>query len=199
MKRTFDIILSISLILLFSPVFIMVTLTILFLQGRPIIFKQDRLSKNHMPFKIIKFCTMSRKKDKNGKLLKDKDRITKLGSFLRKTSIDELPSFWNVLKGEMSIVGPRPLRVRYLGRYSTEQDRRHEVKSGITGLAQINGRNALTWEERFRLDVEYVNNQSFLLDMKILFITIFVVLLNKNINSSENTTMDEFLGNDNCN
>ena len=197
MKRIFDIILSCIIIIIMSPICIIVVLAILIFQGMPIFFKQDRLGKNHLPFKVIKFCTMTRMRDQEGELLPDIDRTTRLGTFLRKTSIDEIPSLWNVLKGEMSVVGPRPLRSRYLERYSPEQDRRHEVKPGITGWAQVNGRNTITWEERFKLDVWYVDHQSFLLDFKILFLTIFAVLLRKDINSSENNTMQEFLGNDN--
>ena len=180
-----------------SPIFIIVALAILIFQGMPILFKQDRPGKGHSPFMVIKFCTMTRMRNHEGKLLPDIDRTTRLGNFLRNTSIDEFPSLWNVLKGEMSIVGPRPLRTEYLERYSSEQDRRHEVKPGITGWAQVNGRNNITWEERFKLDVWYVDHQSFLLDFKILLLTIFVVLLRKDINSSENNTMQEFLGNDN--
>ncbi len=197
MKRIFDIILSCIIIIIMSPICIIVVLAILIFQGMPIFFKQDRLGKDHLPFKVIKFCTMIRMRDQEGELLPDIDRTTRLGTLLRKTSIDEIPSLWNVLKGEMSVVGPRPLRSRYLERYSPEQDRRHEVKPGITGWAQVNGRNTITWEERFKLDVWYVDHQSFQLDYKILLLTIFVVLLRKDINSSENNTMQEFLGNDN--
>ena len=197
MKRIFDIILSCIIIIIMIPICIIVVLAILIFQGMPIFFKQDRLGKDHLPFKVIKFCTMTRMRDQEGELLPDIDRTTRLGTFLRKTSIDEIPSLWNVLKGEMSVVGPRPLRSRYLERYSPEQDRRHEVIPGITGWAQVNGRNAITWEERFKLDVWYVDHQSFLLDFKILLLTIFAVLLRKDINSSENNTMQEFLGNDN--
>ena len=197
MKRIFDIILSCIIIIIMSPICIIVVLAILIFQGMPIFFKQDRLGKDHLPFKVIKFCTMTCMRDQEGELLPDIDRTTRLGTLLRKTSIDEIPSLWNVLKGEMSVVGPRPLRSRYLERYSPEQDRRHEVKPGITGWAQVNGRNTITWEERFKLDVWYVDHQSFLLDFKILLLTIFAVLLRKDINSSENNTMQEFLGNDN--
>ena len=197
MKRIFDIILSCIIIIIMIPICIIVVLAILIFQGMPIFFKQDRLGKDHLPFKVIKFCTMTRMRDQEGELLPDIDRTTRLGTFLRKTSIDEIPSLWNVLKGEMSVVGPRPLRSRYLERYSPEQDRRHEVKPGITGWAQVNGRNTITWEERFKLDVWYVDHQSFLLDCKILLLTIFVVLLRKDINSSGEDTMQEFLGNDN--
>ena len=197
MKRIIDFILSCIIFIIMTPICIIVVLAILIFQGMPIFFMQDRLGKDHLPFKIIKFCTMSRIRDQEGELLPDIDRTTGLGNFLRKTSIDELPSLWNVLKGEMSVVGPRPLRLRYLERYSPEQDRRHEVKPGITGWAQVNGRNTITWEERFKLDVWYVDHQSFLLDFKILLLTIFVVLLRKDINSSAEDTMQEFLGNDN--
>ena len=197
MKRIFDIILSCIIIIIMSPIFIIVALAILIFQGMPILFKQDRPGKGHSPFKVIKFCTMTRMRNHEGKLLPDIDRTTRLGNFLRNTSIDEFPSLWNVLKGEMSIVGPRPLRTEYLERYSPEQDRRHEVKPGITGWAQVNGRNNITWEERFKLDVWYVDHQSFLLDFKILLLTIFVVLLRKDVNSSSEETMPEFLGNGN--
>ncbi len=197
MKRIIDIIITCIIIFIMSPICIIVVLAILIFQGMPIFFKQDRLGKDHLPFKVIKFCTMTRMRDQEGELLPDIDRTTRLGNFLRKTSIDEIPSLWNVLKGEMSVVGPRPLRSRYLERYSPEQDRRHEVKPGITGWAQVNGRNTITWEERFKLDVWYVDHQSFQLDYKILLLTIFVVLLRKDINSSGEDTMQEFLGNDN--
>ena len=196
MKRFFDITLAMILIILFSPIFLCASLLILLLQGKPI-FKQNRLGKDHLKFKIIKFSTMNRARDHKGELLPDQERTTLLGNFLRKTSIDEIPSLWNVLKGEMSIVGPRPLRARYLERYTIEQDRRHEVKPGITGWAQINGRNAISWEEKFKLDVWYVDNQSYFLDIKILVLTVFVVIFIKNVNASEDTTMEEFLGNDN--
>ncbi len=197
MKRFFDITLAMILIILFSPIFLCASLLILLLQGKPVFFKQDRLGKDHLQFKIIKFSTMNRARNNKGELLSDQERTTLLGNFLRKTSIDEIPSLWNVLKGEMSIVGPRPLRARYLERYTIEQDRRHEVKPGITGWAQINGRNAISWEEKFKLDVWYVDNQSYFLDIKILVLTVFVVIFIKNVNASEDTTMEEFLGNDN--
>jgi len=197
MKRIFDIILSCIIIIIMSPIFIIVALAILIFQGMPILFKQDRPGKGHSPFMVIKFCTMTRMRNHEGKLLPDIDRTTRLGNFLRNTSIDEFPSLWNVLKGEMSIVGPRPLRTEYLERYSPEQYRRHEVKPGITGWAQVNGRNNITWEERFKLDVWYVDHQSFLLDFKIILLTIFVVLLRKDVNSSSEETMPEFLGNEN--
>ena len=195
MKRIFDLILLLISIPLIIPISILVSCLILISQGRPVLFRQDRLGKNHLRFKIVKFSTMTRARDLDGELLPDKDRITRLGDFLRKTSIDELPSLWNVLIGQMSFVGPRPLRERYLERYSPEQDRRHEVKPGITGWAQVNGRNLVTWDERFKQDVWYVDNQSFLLDLKILLLTTFVVLLQKGINSSDDVTMEEFQGN----
>tara|TARA_Y100000996_G_scaffold177864_1_gene138729 strand:- start:6388 stop:6984 length:597 start_codon:yes stop_codon:yes gene_type:complete len=195
LKRIFDLtllLISFPLVLLIVTIF---SFIIFIFQGRPVFFKQDRLGKNHLRFKIIKFSSMTRDRGMDGELLPDKDRITKLGDFIRKTSVDELPSLWNVLLGQMSFVGPRPLRERYLKRYSAEQDRRHEVKPGVTGWAQINGRNAVTWDKRFELDVWYVDNQSFFLDLKILFSTIFVVLLRKDINSSDDFTMEEFEGN----
>jgi len=194
MKRFFDLIFLLIVSILFSPIFISTVLLILIFEGRPIFFKQDRLGMNNKVIKIIKFRTMNRKKTEGGVLMPDKDRTTWLGHFLRKSSIDELPSFWNVFINDMSFVGPRPLRARYLKRYTPEQARRHEVKPGITGWAQINGRNSLTWEKRFLLDIWYVENHSLVLDFKILFLTIFVVLFSKNVNSSEENTMEEFLG-----
>ena len=194
LKRIFDLTLSIFFIVLLSPIIIIVSVAIIILDGKPIIFKQDRLGIDHTPFRIIKFRTMTRERDEEGNLLPDKNRTTRMGNFMRKTSIDELPSLLNVLKGELSIIGPRPLRARYLDRYSPEQDRRHEVKPGITGWAQVNGRNAISWKKRFELDVWYVDNQSLFLDMKILFLTIYVILFRKDINVSENDTMEEFRG-----
>ena len=194
MKRFFDVISSVILIIFLSPLFIVLILLILIFQGQKILFFQERLGKNHLHFKIIKFCTMTNEVDNKGVLLQDVDRITKIGNFLRRSSLDELPGLFNVLKGEMSLVGPRPLPIQYLGRYSQEQDRRHEVKPGITGWAQVNGRNAISWEEKFRLDVWYVDNKSFLLDIKILILTVYKVILKKDIVPTDKGAMDEFLG-----
>ena len=179
---------------LIIPIIIIFSFIIFIFQGRPVLFKQDRLGKNHLRFKIIKFSSMTRDRGMDGELLPDKDRITRLGDFIRKTSVDELPSLWNVLLGQMSFVGPRPLRERYLNRYSAEQDRRHEVKPGVTGWAQINGRNAVTWDKRFELDVWYVDNQSFWLDLKIILLTIWKVLKREGISHRNYATMPTFKG-----
>ena len=194
MKRFFDLIISIFLVFFLSPIMILIVLLILILQGRNFLFSQHRLGKNHQRFKIIKFRTMTSEVDSEGVLLPDVERTTKIGNFLRRSSLDELPGLLNVLKGEMSLVGPRPLPSQYLSRYSQEQDRRHEVKPGITGWAQVNGRNAISWEEKFRLDVWYVDNKSFFLDIKILLLTIHKVILKKDIVPLNKGAMEEFLG-----
>ena len=194
MKRTFDIILSIIFLILFSPIMIFISFFISLNMGFPIIFKQERPGLNESPFIFYKFRTMVDAKDKKDNMYSDYDRITKLGKFLRYTSLDELPSFWNVLTGKMSIVGPRPLLTSYLDLYSTEQSRRHEVKPGITGLAQISGRNQITWEEKFKLDLWYVDHHSFYLDFKIILLTIFKVIKVEGIDSSKNETMEKFRG-----
>jgi len=160
LKRLFDITLSIFLIVLLSPLFIIISILIYFKMGRPILFRQSRVGLNEKLFTIYKFRTMSNKRDKNGELLPDRDRLDGFGKTLRATSLDELPQLFNVLKGDMSFVGPRPLLVEYLPLYNAEQRRRHTVPVGITGLAQINGRNAISWEDRFKYDIEYVDNQS---------------------------------------
>ena len=161
--------------------------------GWPIVFTQLRPGKNGRPFKIYKFRTMSNQTDLSGNLLSDKQRLTKFGAFLRSTSCDELPALWNVLMGDMSLVGPRPLLIEYLPLYDKNQARRHEVKPGITGWAQVNGRNSITWEEKFELDIWYVDNQSFMLDIKILFLTIKAVLSSKGVNASDKVTMEKFI------
>ena len=194
MKRSFDLTASILAFIIFSPVIIVLVFTITVFQGKPVLFKQIRSGKNHKPFKIVKFRTMTVKKDEQGHLLPDKERTTKLGEFLRKTSLDELPGLINVIKGDMSLVGPRPLPTNYKNRYTQDQDRRHEVKPGITGWAQVNGRNAISWEKKFALDVWYVDNQSHRLDMKILILTISRVLLRKDITPIDKESMEEFLG-----
>ena len=195
MKRLLDIIFSLSFLLIFSLVLIIIVLSIKVIDGSPIIFKQTRPGLQGIPFTFYKFRTMSNKRDKNGNLLPDEARLTKFGRLLRKTSLDELPSLWNVLKGDMSLVGPRPLLMEYLDRYTPEQASRHKVKPGITGWAQVNGRNAITWEEKFKLDVWYVDNKSFLLDMKILSITIWKVFKGEGINQPGQATAEEFRGN----
>lgn len=163
--------------------------------GSPILFKQQRPGLHGKPFYLYKFRTMTDERDENGKLLPDHLRLTSFGKFLRKYSLDELPQLFNVLKGDISLVGPRPLLMEYLELYTPEQARRHEVKPGITGWAQVNGRNAISWEEKFKLDVWYVDNRTFWLDIKILFLTVIKVLKKEGINQSEYVTMEKFAGN----
>jgi lipopolysaccharide/colanic/teichoic acid biosynthesis glycosyltransferase len=164
--------------------------------GLPVIFKQNRLGLNTKAFTFYKFRTMTNNNDEKGTLLPDKDRLTNFGKFLRRTSIDELPSFINVLKGDMSLVGPRPLLMEYLDRYSSDQAHRHDVKPGITGLAQIKGRNTLSWEEKFKYDIHYVDNHNIFLDLKILFLTVLFVLRFKGISPNNQEIMPEFRGGD---
>ena len=175
-KRLLDIALSLCSLLILSPVIMIVAILVRIKLGSPVIFKQDRPGKDGKIFKLYKFRSMSDKKDKNGKLLPDKDRLTKFGRILRSTSLDELPELVNILKGEMSLIGPRPLAVAYLPYYNEEEKHRHDVRPGLTGLAQINGRNALNWEERFSYDIEYVNNITFINDLKIIFKTFYKVI-----------------------
>lgn len=194
-KRCFDLILVIPLITLFIPVMILISLLLWIRLGPPVIFKQTRPGLRGRPFILYKLRTMNNQKGKDGKLLPDRDRLTGLGRILRSTSLDELPELFNVLMGDMSLVGPRPLLMKYLDRYSPEQARRHEVKPGITGWAQIRGRNAISWPDKFNLDIWYVNHQSLWLDFKILLITIGKVIKREGINQSDQTTMEEFSGN----
>jgi len=175
-KRLFDVLLAVISLVMFLPIFIVLTILILSKMGSPILFRQQRPGLNGGVFNMYKFRTMTNESDKGGNLLIDKSRLTKFGKFLRSTSLDELPGFWNVLKGDMSLVGPRPLLVEYLPLYSEKQSRRHEVRPGITGWAQVNGRNAISWDEKFDLDVWYVDNQSFWLDIKILLLTVQKVI-----------------------
>jgi lipopolysaccharide/colanic/teichoic acid biosynthesis glycosyltransferase len=193
-KRTIDFLGAFIGLLLLSPLllFVIIGLTIAN-SGKPLFF-QLRPGKNGKIFRIVKFKTMNDKKDNEGNLLPDAKRLTKIGSFVRKTSMDELPQLFNVLKGEMSLIGPRPLLPEYLPLYSKEQNRRHEVKPGITGWAQVNGRNAISWEDKFKYDVWYVNNASFLVDLKILFLTIKKVLGSEDISSKTSLTMEKFKG-----
>jgi lipopolysaccharide/colanic/teichoic acid biosynthesis glycosyltransferase len=193
-KRTIDLILSLALILLSLPITFMCILLIRINLGKPVFFVQKRPGHNEKIFSLIKLRTMQDFKDKSGNLLPDNERMTNLGRFLRSTSIDELPEFWNVLKGEMSLVGPRPLLPQYLSRYSEKQSKRHLVRPGLTGLAQINGRNNLDWNKKFELDIYYVENLSFFLDLKIIFITVIRILQRKNISKSGHSTSPEFLG-----
>lgn len=194
-KRFFDIIVSLVCLVIFSPILIILSIMIYFKLGSPVIFKQERPGKNGKIFKMLKFRTMLNTVDEHGELLPNEQRLTPFGNMLRKTSLDELPEFINVLKGDMSLVGPRPLLCEYLELYTPEQNRRHEVKPGITGYAQVNGRNSIGWEERFKLDVYYVDHYNFLLDMKILFMTVFKVFKRDGIGqTAENTTMEKFKG-----
>jgi len=193
-KRTIDLILSLALILLSLPITFMCILLIRINLGKPVFFVQKRPGHNEKIFSLIKLRTMQDFKDKSGNLLPDNERMTNLGRFLRSTSIDELPEFWNVLKGEMSLVGPRPLLPQYLSRYSEKQSKRHLVRPGLTGLAQINGRNNLDWNKKFELDIYYVENLSFFLDLKIIFITVIRIVQRKNISKSGHSTAPEFLG-----
>jgi len=187
--------LAMMLILLLAPIFAMTTLVVYFKIGRPVFFRQIRPGIDEKLFSIYKFRTMTEEKDEEGNLLDDKVRLTTMGCFLRKLSLDELPQLWNVLKGDMSFVGPRPLLVEYLTLYNTQQRKRHKVLPGITGWAQVNGRNALSWEEKFKYDVWYVDNQSFLLDMKILGMTFLKVINRSNISSETSVSMEKFEGN----
>ena len=193
-KRVFDIVFSIVLLLLFLPLIIFVSFQVYKKIGRPILFIQTRPGLRGLPFNMIKYRTMLNITDDKGNTLNDEERLSSFGKFLRSTSLDELPELWNVLKGEMSIVGPRPLLMEYLPLYSAAQFRRHNVKPGITGWAQINGRNSIDWDEKFNLDIWYVDNFSFWLDMKILFLTIKKVLKRKDISKDGQATMTKFKG-----
>jgi lipopolysaccharide/colanic/teichoic acid biosynthesis glycosyltransferase len=195
LKPVFDFVLAFWLIIILLPLVLIILILVLFNLGRPVLFCQNRPGKNGKLFRIYKFRTMSDQKDSFGNYLPDTERLTKLGRFLRKSSLDEIPQLFNVLKGDLSFVGPRPLLVEYLMLYNEEQKKRHEVKPGITGWAQVNGRNAITWEEKFKLDVYYVENLSLPLDMKILFKTIFNVLKRSDIYTVEGFTMEMFKGN----
>lgn len=192
-KRIIDIFLSLIFILLFWWLYIVIIILVKKKLGSPVLFKQERPGLNEKIFTMYKFRTMTDRKDESGNLLPDKDRLTKFGRFLRSTSLDEIPELWNVLKGEMSLVGPRPLLVEYLSKYTKKEKRRHEVRPGITGYAQVNGRNNTTWEDRFKNDIYYVENISFLLDLRIITKTILKVIKKSDINQSENVTMKNFL------
>jgi len=194
LKSLFDKTLALFLIILFSPIYIVVSLLILRKMGRPILFRQQRPGKDEKIFGIYKFRTMTNDTDADGNLLPDEQRLVGIGKFIRSTSLDELPQLFNVLKGEMSFVGPRPLLIEYLDLYDDTQKRRHDVKPGITGWAQVNGRNAISWEQKFEYDVWYVDNQSFWLDMKILWMTFLKVVKRSDISSSSSATMEKFTG-----
>lgn len=194
LKSLFDKILALFLIILFLPFYIIVSFLIFWKMGAPILFRQQRPGYKEKVFGIYKFRTMTNEKDKDGNLLSDEQRLVGIGKFIRSTSLDELPQLFNVLKGEMSFVGPRPLLIEYLELYNDEQKRRHDVKPGITGWAQINGRNAISWEQKFEYDVWYVDNQSFWLDMKILWMTFLKVIKRSDISSDTSATMEKFIG-----
>ena len=193
-KRVLDIAGSLFGLIVLSPVLIIVALLIRWKLGSPIFFRQQRPGLHGKPFEMLKFRTMTDAKDENGNLLSDEKRLTWLGKFLRKTSLDEFPELWNVLKGDMSLVGPRPLLMQYLPLYSEEQAKRHNVRPGVTGWAQINGRNAIRWEQKFEYDIWYVNHQSFWLDVKILFLTVWKIIRRDGINANNHITMPAFTG-----
>jgi len=194
LKSPFDKTLSLFLIIIFSPIYIVVSLLIWLKMGSPILFRQKRPGYKEKTFGIYKFRTMTNETDTGGNLLPDEQRLVGIGKFIRSTSLDELPQLFNVLKGEMSFVGPRPLLIEYLDLYSDKQKKRHDVKPGITGWAQVNGRNAISWEQKFELDVWYVDNQSFSLDMKILWMTFLKVVKRSDISSNTSATMEKFRG-----
>ncbi|PBB06450.1 sugar transferase [Salimicrobium humidisoli] len=195
-KRQMDFILSLLGILFLGPVFIIVAMLVKKKLGKPVLFKQDRPGLNGEIFKMYKFRTMTDAKDVDGELLPDNIRLTSFGQFLRSTSLDELPELFNILKGDMSIIGPRPLLVSYLPLYNDHQKRRHEVRPGLSGLAQVNGRNAISWEDKFNLDVKYVDSVSFVTDWKIIITTIKKVFVKEGISSETATTMEPFQGNE---
>ena len=193
-KRLLDITISLIALIFLLPLMLLIYLLVIINLGSPAFFLQERVGKDNKIFKMIKFRTMKNSTDKNGNLLSDNERVTKFGSFLRSFSLDELPELINILKGDMSLVGPRALLVKYLVLYNDEQIRRHEVLPGLTGWAQINGRNSITWSEKFKLDVWYVDNWSLWLDIKIFFLTFWKVLKREGINQSESVTMEYFNG-----
>ncbi|HDY85639.1 hypothetical protein LCGC14_1469800 [marine sediment metagenome] len=197
MKRFFDFIVALGMLISLLPVIIVIAILIRFKLGSPILFTQSRPGLHGKVFKMMKFRSMLDAKDKHGNLLPDNERMTKFGAFLRATSLDELPGLFNVIKGDMSLVGPRPLLVQYLPLYNSEQAKRHNVRPGITGWAQVNGRNAIGWDEKFKFDVWYVENQSFLLDMKILLLTVKKVFVREGISADGHVTIEPFKGSNN--
>lgn len=199
LKRIIDIFISLTGLILLSPIFLFISIMIYFKLGSPVFFIQKRPGKNEKIFKMIKFRTMLDAKDKNGNLLPDKKRLTSFGKFLRSSSLDELPELINVLRGEMSLVGPRPLLVEYLPRYNEHQARRHEMRPGITGLAQVNGRNTISWEDKFDYDVKYIDNFSLFLDLKIIIKTFSKVFKREDISSKNHATMEKFNSTDDSN
>lgn len=196
LKRAMDIFGALFGLIFLSPLFLITGLLVKNRLGTPVVFRQERAGKDGKPFIICKFRTMTDERDENGNLLPDEKRLTRFGAFLRSTSIDELPELWNVLKGEMSLVGPRPLHIRYIERYSAEQKRRLEIRPGMTGWAQVNGRNALSWEDRFKMDVQYVDTNSPLFDIKILCLTLIKVVKREGISQKGHVSTVEFVGRD---
>jgi sugar transferase EpsL len=195
MKRLVDLSVSLVLLVLLAPIMALIALGVLLDVGAPVLFRQRRPGFHGQPFDIVKFRTMRDLRASDGKALSDAERLTRFGRWLRATSLDELPELWNVVRGDMSLVGPRPLLMHYLPLYSPEQMRRHEVRPGLTGWAQVNGRNALTWQEKFRYDVWYVENRSFLVDLRILWLTALSVFRRHGISHEDSATMPEFTGN----
>lgn len=194
-KRPLDLICGLAAVIVFSWLYVIIAILVRIKLGSPILFTQDRPGKDEKIFKLYKFRTMTDKKDADGKLLSDDERLTKFGRLLRKTSLDELPEAFNIIKGDMSVVGPRPLLVRYLDRYNEEQRHRHDVRPGLSGLAQVHGRNAITWEAKFRYDIEYVNHITFLGDVKIVLLTVKKAFVKQEgISSATSSTMEEFMG-----
>lgn len=196
-KRILDFLVAVIALIILSPLLIIVAILVRTKLGSPVLFKQKRPGKNEKIFTLFKFRTMTDKRDENGELLPDEQRMTGFGKMLRSTSLDELPELFNIVKGEMSLIGPRPLLIKYLPLYNETQRHRHDVRPGLTGWAQMNGRNAITWEKKFEYDVEYVNHISFLFDCKILFGTIKAVCKREGINSETNATMEAFTGSKN--
>ena len=195
-KRILDFILSLLAIIILSPVMLIIYILVRIKLGKPAIFKQQRPGKDEKIFTLYKFRTMTDKKDESGNLLPDSERLTKFGKTLRSTSLDELPELFNILKGDMAIVGPRPLLVEYLKLYNDEQRKRHDVRPGLTGLAQVSGRNLISWQDRFTKDVEYVNNLTFINDLNIILITLKKVIKREGVSQKNNVTMEKFKGNE---
>ena len=193
-KRILYIISSLLAIIILSPLLAVTAVLVKTKLGSPVLFKQERPGKDEKIFTLMKFRTMTDERDENGELLPDEVRLTKFGKFLRSTSIDELPELFNILKGDMSVIGPRPLLVEYIPRYNEHQHRRHEVRPGLSGWAQVNGRNTVSWEDKFDMDVHYVDNYSFAMDVKILFMTVLNVLKKEGISSETSATMEVFMG-----
>ena len=193
-KRILDIISSLLAIIILSPLLAVTAVLVKTKLGSPVLFKQERPGKDEKIFTLMKFRTMTDERDENGELLPDEVRLTKFGKFLRSTSIDELPELFNILKGDMSVIGPRPLLVEYIPRYNEHQHRRHEVRPGLSGWAQVNGRNTVSWEDKVDMDVHYVDNYSFAMDVKILFMTVLNVLKKEGISSETSATMEVFMG-----